>query len=141
MTDFYAELDAEALVIAFLKTRSSVTDLVPAASISSKLRKGWTASEPALRIRRIGGLPTEQVAQHLGRYRLQVDAFAETEPAAFAIIAAADLELRRMPSSSFADAVVTAVRKDLAVSNSPDPDSDAARYLFGAVLYAHRKPG
>lgn len=137
MTDLYAELDAEALAVDFLKGRPAVTALVPAAAIATKLRRGWQAGEPALRVRRIGGLPTEQVAQHLGRYRLQVEAFASNTVDAFALAAAADLELRRMPASSFPGAVVTDVRKDLAIVNSPDPDSDSERYLFGAVLYAH----
>lgn len=139
MTDLYAELDAEELVVGYLKGRGDLTALVPAASISTKLRASWRAGEPALRIRRIGGLPTENVAQHLGRYRLQIEAYAGTEGDAFAIAARADLELRRMPASSFPAAVVTDVRKDLALRNEPDPDSDSERFLFGAVLYAHAR--
>lgn len=137
MPEQYAELDAEALAVDFLKSRAAVTALAPAASIATKLRRGWQAGDPALRVRRIGGLPTEQTAQHLGRYRLQVEAFASSSVDAFALAAAADLELRKMPASSYPGAVVTAVRKDLAIVNSPDPDSDSERYLFGAVLYAH----
>lgn len=137
MPDQYEELDAEALVIDYLKGRAAVTALVPAAAISTRLRRGWQAGEPALRIRRIGGTATEATAAHLVRYRVQVEAFAGTTADASALARRVDLELRRMPASSFPGAVVTDVRKDLGISDVGDPDSDSERYLFGAVLYAH----
>lgn len=140
MPDFYAEPDFEELAVSYLKATAAVTALVPAASISTKLRRGWSAGDPALRVRRIGGLPTEQAAQHLVRGVLQVEAYAGTEVDAHAIIGQADLALRRMPSSSFTGAVVTDVRKRSPIRNDPDPDSDSARFLFDAVLYAHGIP-
>lgn len=136
MTEFYAEPDFEVLAVDALKAAGAVTALVPADAIATKLRASWRAGQPALRIRRIGGLPTEQAAQHLVRGRLQIEAYAGDEGDAFAIAQQADLALRAMPGS-YPGAVVTAVRKDLAFTNSPDPDSDSARFLFGVVLYAH----
>lgn len=137
MTDFRPEPDFEALAVGYLQGIETVTDLVPADSIGTRLRRGWSAGQPALRIRRIGGLPTESVAQHLTRGRLQVEGYAETEAEAFAIVAAVDVELRRMPDETFDGAVVTSSAKDLPIVNSPDPDSDSARFLFGVVLYGH----
>ena len=139
MPDQYEELDVEGLVIGYLKGRAAVTALVPADSISTRLRRGWQAGEPALRIRRIGGTPTEAVAHHVVRYRVQVEAFAETTVEAGALARRVDLELRRMPEDEFPGAVVSDVRKDLGISDVGDPDSDSERYLFGAVLYAHAR--
>lgn len=131
------ELDVETLALGWLKADAAVTALVPAAMISGRLRRALGPDDAALRVRRIGGLPTEQAAAHLGRYRLQVDAFAPTELEAFALAAAADVSLRSLESTSGDGIVVTAVRKDLALTLTEDPDSDLARYLFGVVLYAH----
>lgn len=131
------ELDLETVVIAHLKADAAVLALVPAGMISGELRRALGPDDVALRVRRIGGLPTEQSAGHLGRYRLQVDAFAATEHEAFALAAAADVSIRALEATSGDGIVVTAVAKDRAITNSPDPDSDLARYLFGVVLYAH----
>lgn len=131
------ELDLETLVIAHLKADSDVTAIVPEEMISGRLRRELDPTDFALRVRRIGGLPTEQAASHLGRYRLQVDAFAPTELEAFTLAAAADVSIRSLEATSGDGVVVTAVVKDLALTISPDPDSDLARYLFGVVLYAH----
>lgn len=131
------ELDVETLALGWLKADAAVTALVPAAMISGRLRRALGPDDVALRLRRIGGLPTEQAAAHLGRYRLQVDAFAPTELEAFALAAAADVSLRSLAGTSGDGIVVTAAAKDLALTNSPDTDSDLERYLFGVVLYAH----
>jgi len=132
----HAEPDFEVLAVGALKAAAAVTALVDADAIGTKLRARWRAGQAALRIRRIGGLPTEQAAQHLIRGRLQIEAYAGDEADAFAIAQQADLALRAMPGT-YPGAVVTAVRKDLAFTNSPDPDSDSARFVFGVVLYAH----
>lgn len=137
MTDFRPEPDFEVIAIGYLAGLEAVTDLVPADSIGTRLPRGWSAGAPALRIRRIGGLPTERVAQHLARGRLQVEAYAESEDEAFAIASLVDVELRRIPDEPFAGAVITSSAKDLPLSNTPDPDSDSARFLFGVVLYGH----
>lgn len=142
MTDAI-ELDAETIVIGHLQTVAELTELVPADNITGKLRRGspaatgWNAGQPALRIRRIGGTPTEDETTWLRRYRLQFDAFAGTELEAFAIARAAEKHTRAMRGQTIAGAVFTQVGSDLPMDNRPDPDSDSERYLFGLVLYAH----
>jgi hypothetical protein len=131
------QVDAETLTVQHLQSATTVTGLAPATDISTKLRRGWVAGDPAVRVRRIGGLTTEDVAAHLGRYRLQVEAFAGTELAAFTLASAAFDALRALAGQANDFGVVTAVGNDLGLTNSPDPDSDSARYLFGVVLYAH----
>lgn len=133
--DFRAEPDFETMAVQWLAGRSNVTALVPATAIGTKLRQGWKAGDPAIRIRRIGGLPVDSRAKALRRARLQVEAFAGEELDAFAIIAVAELELGRMPTGTFTGATITATAIDLPIANLPDPDSDSARYLFGTVLY------
>lgn len=140
MTEFYPEPDYETLAVNYLTASPSVVALVASDAlgpmISTKLRPTWTAELPALRIRRIGGLPTERSAQHLGRGRLQVDAFAPDEDTAEHLATTADLVLRGIPGVH-GSVVVTAIEKDLGMNNAPDPDSLAARWVFGVVLYAH----
>lgn len=147
MPELLEEPDFEAIAVQWLKTRAAMTALVPADSISGQLRTGWKAGNPALRIRRIGGLPTETRTGAVARGRLQVEAFAGAEDTANAIATRADLELRLLPSLSpvfTVDAAeaynvaVSSVSKDLPIANNPDPDSDSARYLFGTVLVARR---
>lgn len=136
MTELLEEPDFETIAISYLKSRTTMTELVPAEWISGKLRTGWRAGQSALRIRRVGGLPTEGEVGVLARGRLQVEAFAGDEDTAGAIARRADVELRRMPTELEDETVtISAVRKDLPISNVPDPDSDSARYLFGTVLY------
>lgn len=140
------ELDMESHAIAYLKTIGRLTALVPVDMISGKLRRKLVAGDTALRVRRIGGLAVDSQGW-LVRYRLQVDAFATTELEAFEIAKIADAELRGLAGvllaeqtiegTTIAAAVVTEAGKDLAILNSPDPDSDLERYLFGSVLYAH----
>lgn len=137
MTDFRSEPDFEAIVVGYLKSLDSVTDLVPADSIGTRLRRDWSAGNPAIRVRRIGGLPTESVTQHLARGRLQIEAYAGTEIDAFAIAQVVDVELRRIAGEAFDGAVITSSAKDLPIANRPDPDSDSERFLFGVVLYGH----
>lgn len=147
MTDPAEAQDLEAAVVTYLKTLTRVTELCPADRISTRLRRAWSdVNDPAIRVRRIGGLPTEATANHLRRYRLQIDVFAVTETTAFAIatrVEAAVLGLAGQtlappdPTADTRSIVITESATDLAMANSPDPDSDAERYLWGAVLYAH----
>jgi hypothetical protein len=131
------DLDLESIAITYLKAQPTMVALVAALQMGSSLHRTWAAGTSALRIRRIGGIPTEQAARRLRRYRLQVDAFAGTELAAFAVAARAKALLEGLEATTTGGAVITAVEEDLAVANVGDPDSDSERYLFGVVLYAH----
>lgn len=134
------ELDLESIVIGHLKTVTPLIAVVPADMISSKLRRALSPGDKALRIRRFGGLGVPDTDGWLVRYRLQADAFADDELDAFAIAREADVALRSLEGQTIGGAVITRVLKDLAFNNTPDPDSDLARYLFGTVLYAHPAP-
>lgn len=138
MTDLYAPVDAEGLAVDYLKSVGAVTDLVTTDGISTRLPRDWEAGDRHVRLTRIGGLPTDVVG-YLDRARIQVDAFGTDEGDAHALAGQVLVALRRLPAAaySYAGAVVTAVNQDLGMANVPDPDTDAARYLFGVVLYVH----
>lgn len=144
MTDFHLEPDLEALVIDYLFVRSQADppNFLPSDNISGKLHRALGPQDVAIRVRRIGGTPTENVTGHLVRARLQIDAFAPSESDAYAFAAIALRELRKLPSSDYvsADAVVTAVEVTAGITASPDPDSDLSRYRFDALVYGHAKP-
>jgi len=130
------EIDSEALAIGWLKSYPALVELVDVEMISGRLRRALRHDDAAVRVRRIGGLPTEQQTARLTRYRLQVDAFAPTEEDAFELAATADVALRSLDGETRPEGFVSAVRKDFAITNSPDPASDLSRYTFGIVLYA-----
>lgn len=135
------EPDYEVIAVDWLKDSAEVIAVVPATSISTKLRRPWQPGDVALRVRRIGGLPTEGSAEHLGRGRLQVECFAGDEDTAARGARLALARLRALAGTTDGDVVVTEVRTDLGLANVPDPDSDAERFLVGVVLYAHAAPG
>lgn len=135
------EPDFEVIAVAHLQADAAVLAVVAADSIATKLRRPWQAGDVALRVRRIGGLPTENSAGRLKRGRLQVECFAPTEPVAFAGCSAAVASLLALEGTTGDDVVVTAAAQDLGMTNSPDSDSDAERFLAGVVLYGHRTAG
>jgi len=135
------EPDFEVIAVGWLKASAEVIAVVPAASIATKLRRPWQVGDVALRVRRIGGLPTESSAEHLKRGRLQVECFAGDEDTASRGVRLAVARLRELAGTTDGEVVVTEVRTDLGISNVPDPDSDAERALAGVVLYAHAAPG
>jgi hypothetical protein len=132
VAELLAPVDAESLAIDYLNDGG---DLAPA---SGKRPHDWQAGDPWIRVTRIGGVPNDGIG-HLDRARLQVEAYDADEPTAFASAGAALTKLRLLPSSGFefAGAVVTGVDQDLGMTNSPDPETGADRYLFGVVLYVH----
>ena len=141
MPDPLAAPDFEVIAVDHLKADGTVTAVVDADQISTKLRRPWQAGDVAIRVRRIGGLQTEGSSARLKRGRLQVECFAPTETVAFDGCAKAVASLLGLEGTTSDDDVVTAARQDLGITNSPDPDSDAERFLAGVVLYGHRTAG
>lgn len=135
------EPDFETIAVAWLKASAEVIAVVPVAAIATKLRRPWEPGDVALRIRRLGGLPTEGATEHLKRGRLQVECFAGDEDTAALGARLAMARLRELAGTTDGDVVVTEVRTDLGLSNVPDPDSSAERFLGGVVLYGHAAPG
>lgn len=140
MPAFAAPVDAESLAIAYLAQVSTLTALVGADGVGDALPRDWNAGDRFVRVTRIGGIPDPlDTPGWLDRARLQVDAFGADGSDAHDLAALCLLALKELPSSgwTFEGAVVTATSQDLGITNAPDPDTDAARYLFGMVLYVH----
>lgn len=134
----HPEHDYEELAVELLKGTTRVTSLLDGPEwISTRLRRAWDATIPAIRVRRIGGLPTEDRVAHLSRARLQIEGYAPDEDLAWHLTAAALAALRDLGPGKHNGVMVTKVGQDLALTNSPDPDSDAARYVCGVVFWGH----
>ena len=145
MPETRIDVDAEALVVAYLSQVAEVVDLVGANGVATDLPRDWGPapdSEPArLRVTRIGGAASDP-AGHLVPARLQIDAFAGDDGAAYLLAATALRALRDLPSSGwrFPGAVVNAVRQDLGATRRDDPSSSVSSYLFGVILTVHAAP-
>lgn len=140
MSEHVLPLDIETRAIDALAARADVATRAGGAdNVSGRLRRGWQADDPALRITRAGGTPVDHVGV-LDRARLQVEAFAADDVAAHDLAAHALLGLRELEGTKLVDAFVTAVEQDLGMRLAPDPITNASRYVFGVVLYARRLP-
>lgn len=135
------EPDFETIAVSWLKDSAEVLVVVPANMISTKLRRPWQVGDVALRVRRIGGLPTENATGHLKRGRLQVECYAGDEDTAALGARLAVARLLELAGTDDGETTITAAAIDLGLANTPDPDSDAERFLAGVVLYGHASPG
>lgn len=135
-----AELDIESIVIgAALADVDYMAAIGAGTGVGTRLRREWTSADPAVRIRRVGGLPHDRTGWTVD-YRLQVDTFAATEPEAFALAVETARWLDGLAGRTVAGAVIAGVDHDIGLANSPDPDSDAERYIVGVTLIAHPTP-
>lgn len=139
MPELHPPVDGEALVVAHLKADPALDALGVADRISTRLPPDFTAQK-RIQIERVGGLPVDPETARVERIRIQVKGFGATKEEAYDVAAAAFVSLRKA-AKTHALGVVTAVRQDLALQWSPDPETDAPRYLFGVVLYCHAAPG
>lgn len=136
MTEPEPDFVALAVEIVRADARVTVTD----ANIAGRLPRGWTSAVEAIRISKIGGLPTSRTVAHLLRGRLQVEAYAPTDTAANRDAAAA-LAALLDGTGIYGSLVVTAVEQDLGLRDLEDPVTGSPRSLFGVVLFAHAAPG
>jgi hypothetical protein len=125
--------DAETLVIAWLDGRL-------AAGVSTKLPADLEDAMPHLTVRRVGSSFVDGTGR-LERVRLDLDAYAATDFAAFELVASAIAEVLELDEARFAhDAgVITDARVDLGPINLPDPDTGTEHYLATVAVYGHRK--
>lgn len=138
MTDLLPP-DLETVAIDWLSTSADLLELLDGHGdfVSGKLRRGFTKGDRAVRITRTGGTPDPAADGWIDRARLTVEAFAESAPAAYDLAARALVELRKLGGQKVAGGVVNAVRQDLGLRRIPDPITQAPRYEFAAILFAH----
>lgn len=138
MPEVRAPADIESVLVAYLKADVGVTALVPAAQISTELRRLFDDEETYLQLFRTGGPPDpDDTLGYLDRPSVQVNAFGGTKPEAWDLAAETVRALSQTPTASHAGAVITAATRILGPLWSPDPDSDAARYIIGFTFTVH----
>lgn len=141
--------DVEALAAAYLAADADVIAVVGEA-VGTRLPAGEAATFPALVVRRVpGGTPSDSVPLHVGRARLQVDAWGDDadgldddavahDLAQTALAALLAMEGRKTYGPPVdQSAVITAVQIVSDPWPLPDPDTERARYLFEVLVTFH----
>ena len=141
MPDVRPLVDVEGLLVDYLEQDAGLGALVggvgDAARVSTELPAGFVP-EGRVKLVRIGGTPSgTDAAEHLDRAVVQLDGFGATKADAFDVIRAALVALRRAPSAAHVDAVVTSVDRISGPTWSPDPETDAPRYLLTVAVTVH----
>lgn len=134
----FGELDPELIVTGFLRADPTLAGLT--AGVSTELPHDFP--RPWVRVVLLPG-STQADGRHedhrLHRYRLNVEAWADTKPDARATLnAAADAALALV--GTHANGIVTSVELEGLPFWLPDPDDDIDRYITTLALYCHAPP-
>lgn len=125
----------EQLVIDYLLAVDEVTDLV-GENIGTQLPGDKRL--PFVRIERVGG--SEVVREHLDAPRIQVSAYAATQPTAWQVAATVRGALLVADQATHELGVVTGVVGVLGPIWIPDPPTSRPRYLLDVLVYVHPHP-
>lgn len=129
--------DAEELLVAWLTAELDIA--VAGVSTEKPGDLEDIANLPWLTVRRIGSTFVDRQTLRLERVRLDLDAFAETEPGAFDVIASAIRAVAELGDARYVHpaGVTTATEVDLGPINLPDPDTDRAHYAATVAIFGH----
>lgn len=131
-------VDAERLLVAWLKAQPEVAALV-AGRVATELPPSPTW--PFLRLERLGGLPLPLgQAIHVDRARVQLEAWGTTKAQAHTLAATVQAVLHERLPGRHELGTVTAVRPDLGLVWSPDPENGRARYVLAVLVFTHPNP-
>jgi hypothetical protein len=133
-------VDAEALLVAYLRGRADVTALA-GARISTRLPADFPASGPAVRVTLVSHTPANEAAR-LWRAHLQAHCYGNgpSGPEAWRLTSAvmgATLEIPDTPGLRDG-VVVTAARIIVGAVADIDEPTGTAGYRFSAMLHLHR---
>lgn len=130
-------VDAEAIVIAYL------TGELPGVTISTETP--GALEPPLITLNRVGSTFVDRHTGRVERVRLDLDARAVdavngNQAASFDLAANAIVALFAANDAPVVTAagVITAVEVELGPLRSPDPETDAERYLSTVAVYCHR---
>lgn len=128
-------VDVEALLVAHLSSDAGVTAIADD-RVSTELPAGF---EPEARIQlfRVGGAPTEAVTHHIDRAVVQLNIYGSTKAEAFDTARAALSGLLRARSAAHPLGSVTHIERLTGPTWSPDPATDAPRYLLTVAITVH----
>lgn len=134
-------VDVEELVIAYLLTKTPITDLV-ADRIGTELDLTAASPLPAVRVRRVATATV--VRRHLEALNLQFECYAAGDLAAYDLARLVEAHVDDDGAGGLigthAGGVVTAAETSLGLIPLPDPATGAPRWLFGRNIYAHPAP-
>lgn len=125
-------VDVEAIVVAHLNAE------LPAINTSTEL--AGALELPLIALNRVGSTFVDRQTGRVERVRLDLDARGDGQAASFDVAQSALevlLEANDVPVVT-AYGVITAVEVELGPLRSPDPETDAERYLATVAVFAHR---
>jgi hypothetical protein len=95
---------------------------------------------PFVRVGRVGSTFVDRAIGRLERVRIDLDCRGADQGASFDVAASAVTALLELNDVPYAHAagVVVEVEVELGPLRSPDPETDAERYLATVAVYAHR---
>lgn len=126
-------VDVEAIVIDYLN--ANLTATTAAGSFPARIPRAF------VKVGRAGSAFVDRHSARLERVRIDLDARGGGRPASFDVASAAVAALLALNDTPYAHAagVVTAVEVELGPTHSPDPETDAERYIATVAVFAHRK--
>lgn len=128
--------DVEAMLVSYLAADSAVIAAVGANAVSTEIPPG--ATMPRVRITLTGGSP--EIPGWLHAVRVNVEAFAETKPQAFDVIATVVERTEALTNSRRSSIVISLAEQETALAWSPDPLTETPRYIVGMLLVVHPDP-
>jgi hypothetical protein len=128
-------VDVEALLVAHLSSDAGVT-AIAGDRVSTELPADF---EPEARIQlfRVGGAPLDQETQHVDRAVVQLNVYGASKAEAFDTARAALRALLLARSTPHELGAVTHVERLTGPTWSPDPTTDAPRYLVTMAITVH----
>jgi hypothetical protein len=125
-------VDVEAIVVAYLEAAL--------AGVTTSTELPGALAPPLITLGRVGSTFVDRHTGRLERVRLDLDVRGEDQAASFDLAqsaVAALLDLNDVPFDHAAG-VITGAELELGALRSPDPETDAERYLVTAAVFAHR---
>lgn len=128
--------DVEAMLVGYLSADAEVIAAVGADAVSTEIPPG--AAMPRIRLTLSGGDPT--IPGWLHNVRVNIEAYADTKPAAFDAIAAVLERAEALTNTIQSGIVISVCEQETALAWAPDPLTELPRYIVGIILTVHPKP-
>lgn len=134
MAEFADLVDVEAVLLAFVAVDADVVAL--GAGVSAELPSDFPGDGEAFaQVFRVGG--NDVANGYVDRSLVQVNGYGSTRPEAFDVTRAAVRALMRATTATHSGAVVSDVLRLSGPTWSPDPITDAPRYVVSLAVTVH----
>jgi len=133
-------VDVEALLVAYLATDGPLGALVDDA-IGTELPRAFPSTgAPRVQAFRASGTTVDPATGHLDRALVQVNAYGSSKAEAWDVFAETYRALLAARAAEHEGAVVTDVERVSGPTWSPDPQTDAPRYVGSFAVTVHPAP-